>query len=462
MALSAAAAAAGTETSAPSTVGSAADSVLDRLIEESLSTRPELRQAQASLRAERSQVPQAGALPDPVVTLGIQNDSFENIEIGTAETSFYQVMVSQGLPWPGKRGLRTDMARLSADQAAAGVRRVRLTTEADVRRAYLDLLLVRERLGLLSELQGLWEKSSGTARSRYESGDAAQSDVLRAQLELSRLRQRVFVLRGQESAAVQTLNRLRSRPLEEPIQTSKSVRDLGVPQLPPLEQALADAAQRSPELELARLGAMRADKETALARRERFPDLNVNFGVMPRGDLDPMWAAGLSFSVPLWSYRKQNEAVTESEARSEAQGLSAEAVAQMLRLRVTERHTAMEAVIGTIQPYRDGLLVQSQATADSTLSQYRVGRVTFASVLEANAGYVNDQESYLSALADAQRIAIADAEISLDPVSSAAGGAAMNTGAIPGVGPIGAPAGPSSSGGGAQGEAGAPKMKSGM
>jgi len=47
----------------------AGDPLLDRLIEESLARRPELRQADEVVRAERERVPQAGALPDPVLTL---------------------------------------------------------------------------------------------------------------------------------------------------------------------------------------------------------------------------------------------------------------------------------------------------------------------------------------------------------------------------------------------------------
>ena len=97
------------------------DPVLSQLIEESIAARPELRQADAAVRAERERIPQAGALPDPVLSLGIQNDGFKEIMIGKMETSFYQVMLSQGLPWPGKRGLRTDVARLGADEAGAAL-----------------------------------------------------------------------------------------------------------------------------------------------------------------------------------------------------------------------------------------------------------------------------------------------------------------------------------------------------
>jgi len=429
-----------------------ADAVLARLVDESLSARPELRQAEALVRAEGERIEQAGALPDPVLTLGIQNDGFEEIAVGKMETSFYQVMLSQGLPWPGKRGLRTEVARLSADRARASLARARLAAEADVRRAYLDLLVARDRLELLRGLEEIWRKSTVIARTRYETGEGAQSDVLRAQLEVNRLRQRRWSLEAQERTAVQTLNRLRAKPIDEPLATSATARDLAVPEVPAADAALADALARSPELAQARLGAAQAERSVALARRDRYPDLGVSAGVMPRGGLDPMWQAGISVGLPVWSSRKQGRAVAESEARADADARTAEAVEQVLRLRVAERRTTWAALLETVRLFREGLLVQSSATAESTLAQYRVGKVTFASVLEANAGYIDDQESFLAAIADAHRVAIAAAEVSLDPVAVAGAGAALGAGAMPGAGAAGGgmptAAAPARSGGG--------------
>jgi outer membrane protein, heavy metal efflux system len=425
------------------------DPVLSQLIEESLAARPELRQADAAARAERERVPQAGALPDPVLFLGIENEGFEEITVGKMEASFYEVMVSQGLPWPGKRGLRTDVARLAASEAGAALSRARLTTEADVRRAYLDLLLTRDRLDLLSRLDEIWKTSAGFARSRYEAGEGAQSDVLRAQLEQNRLRQRRFALAAQERAAVQALNRLRGRPVDDPIATSATVRDLPVVELPATDVAVADALARSPELAQARLGAARAGKSLALAKRERFPDFNINAGIMPRGGFEPMWKAGVSVNLPVWSYRKQNKAVAENEQRAEASASGAEAIEQVLRLRVADRASAYRAFSETARLYREGLLVQSRATAVSTLAQYRVGKVTFASVLEANAGYIADEDGYLAAVADAQRVAIEAAAVSLDPIAAGGGGGGMPTGAMPGAGASGGAGGGASAGAGA-------------
>ncbi len=421
------------------------DPVLDRLVEESLAVRPELRQTQELVRAERERVPQAGALPDPTLSLGIQNDGFGEIMVGKMETSYYQVMLSQPLPWPGKLGLREDVASLSARQAETGAARARLTTVADVRRAYLELILVRERLTLLERLDGIWQKSAGIAKSRYQAGDGAQSDFLRSQLELNRIRQRRWLLVAEERNALQTLNRLRGRPLGEPIETEAKVSDLPAPVLTSLEAAVEDARARSPELAQARLGVTRAETQARLARRERFPDLAVSAGIMPRGGLDPMWSAGVSIGLPVWSYRKQNRAVAESEARAAADEASAEAIDQILRLRVAERRAALSGLVEAVNLYRDGLLVQSQATADSTLAQYRVGKVTFASVLEANAGLINDEEGLLLALAAAQRLAIADAEVTLEPAGGGAGGG-MGSAAVPGAGAAGATGGAAPSG----------------
>jgi len=437
------------------------DPVLAELVSQSLAARPELRQAEATARAGRERVDQAGALPDPILSLGIQNDGFQELQIGKMETSYWQVMITQPLPWPGKRGLRTDVARLVAEEANAGVGRARLTAEADVRRAYLDLLVARDRLELLGRLEAIWRTSAGVARARYESGEGAQSDVLRAQLELNRIRQRRIALASQETAAIQALNRLRNRPVLEPVPTTATVAKLGAPEPPPLDAALSDAVARSPELAQAKAATARTRTGADLARRERYPDLAVNAGIMPRGSLDPMWTAGLSVGLPIWAGRKQSRAVAESEARAEGGARGEEALEQLLRLRVADRRNVALALLDTVRVFREGLLVQSRATAESTLAQYRVGKVSFASVLEANAGLVADEDGHLGAVADAQRVAIAAAEVSLDPVFGP-GAAPIGRGGMPGAGALRSGGAPSAGAEGGAAEAAAGGMAPGM
>lgn len=410
------------------------DPALTQLLADALNARPELHQAEAQVRAARERVPQAGALPDPVLQLGIQNDGFDGLMIGEMEGSYFSIMASQALPFPGKRALRTEVAQLGVTAASTQVLRARLSIEAEVRRGYLDLLLVRERLVLLERLQALWKQSAEMARIRYETGEGAQSDLLRAQLELNRLRQRQLALHAEERTRVRTLNRLSGRPLETPLPTTTRVRDVGVPELGDPEAAERDALERSPELAERRALVAQAGQQVALARRERLPDFTVSAGVMPRGgDFPPMWQANVGVNLPIFSGSKQNRAVAESSAQAEASAHAAEALEQVLRLRVQERLIALAALRDTAAIYRDGLLMQSAATAESTLTQYRVGRASFASVLEANTGIIRDEEDYLRTLVEAQRLAIAQAEVSLEPVATV-GGVAQGAGGMPGAG----------------------------
>ena len=393
----------------------ATDPVVEKLLDESAAASPELGEARAALQADRARIPQAGALPDPILALGIQNDGFTRIAIGSAETSWVSIMVTQPLPWPGKRGLREQVAELDARSAQARQQRALLQLEARVRRAYVDLLFTRGRLELLAELDSLWAQAEKVARARYEAGRVPQADLLRAQLELARLDQRRWGLEAELATRLAEVNRLRVRPLDEVLPTSTRLFNVADPAMPSDAAAQADAEARSPELLLAQLGIEQSHRRTELARKEVRPDFAVSAAVMPRGGLEPMWQLGFSIGLPIWAGRKQGQAVTESEQRSIAQTQGGETIRQLLRLRTHERLKILSAVVRTSRRFRNGLLVLSEAVTRTSVAQYEVGQLPFASVLEALSGFIADRGTYLASIADAQRIAIAQREVSLEP-----------------------------------------------
>ncbi len=424
---------------------SAQDAVLQKLLDDAAAANPEVAQARAAVEAESARIPQAGALPDPSLSLGIQNDGFRRINIGTMDTSFFSIQLTQPLYWPGKRGLREAVATLEKRRSEARLGRAVLDLEGRVRRAYLGLLLVRAQIDLLAEQEQLWLQAEQTARARYESGQVPQSDLLRAQLERARLQQRRWALDAELSTRLAEPNRLRVRPLDEPVQTSARLAD--TPDPADLAEAAAqqDALERSPEILLSTLGVEQAGRRLDLARKEKLPDFAVSAAIMPRGGLEPMWQVGFSIGLPIFAGSKQNRAVDESAHRQIGEAQGAEALRQILRLRTHERLTTLLALNRTNQQYRSQILVLSAAAARSTLSQYEVGRVPFASALEALSGYISDRTSYLGSIADAQLIAIAQKEVSLDPVPSLGGGSGP-AGSMGGASTTAASAGAAASG----------------
>jgi outer membrane protein TolC len=396
--------------------GLSEDSVLRALKAAALASRPELAQARAQIAGLHERPAQASVLPDPTLAVGIQNDGFSGIEVGKMQMSWYSIVASQTLPWPGKRGLRAQVAALDVRVADADLRRAQLTVAAEVERAYVALLLVRGQRALLARLDSLWQKSELAARARYEAGEGAQAELLRAQLERSRLRRRSWSLDAEEAQRVAALDRVAGRPLDQPIATNLALADLPDPAIPDVTQAVSAALAGSPELERARLAGEQADRRVDLARRERWPDVTLSAGVMPRGGgFTTMWQAGVALNLPVWTAVKQKRAIAENQARGQAARSGVDALAQLLAERVRTRLAALRALVDANHLYRTELLVESEATVSSTLAQYQVGRLGFASVLEALAGYLLDVNGYLESVAAAQRLAIADREISLEP-----------------------------------------------
>ncbi len=407
-----------------------ADGMLSVIVDDAIEARPELAQARAELRAAQERVPQAQSWPDPMLQVGVQNDSFDKWQVGKMETSWLLFMASQTIPFPGKPGLRGDIANLEVSTRRLALERVRLTTIADVRRGYVALQLARARLELLSKLSSLLTLAVEVAQSRYESGEGPQSDILRARLELGRLEQQRAVLQADELLQLEALNRLRGHPLDEQIAT-RPLAQLTFP-LPPDEgEAARRILEASPEYLAARTGVNGAQRGRELSQRQYLPDLSVGAGVMVRGSLEPMWTVTLGVPLPIFAGTKQSRAVAEADATIDATSRSVETVEQLLRLRTAQRLSYWRALRKVWQSYQERLLADAEATATATLTQYRIGKVPFASVLEATSATIGLVDASYAVLVDAWKLAIAQDESSLAEVSVSGG--AMGS-AVPGGG----------------------------
>ena len=394
------------------------DPVLAALLRDAQAGHPDLQKADAAVRMDQERVPQAGVLPDPTLSLGLQNDGFKGLQVGKMETSFYSVAFTQPFPWPGKRGLRMDVAALSVELSTATRSRIRLGLEADVRRGYADLLLLRGQQALQAQQALFLEQAERLARTRYEVGQGSQGDLLRAQVERTRIQLAVWALEAEEKMALAALNRLRQHDPAEPIPTTAPLAALPEPDLLTPEAVEA----RSPELAGATASVKQTERQLDLARLDRRPDFAVTAGLMPRGGLDPMWQVGVSISLPIYGRSKQQRAVAEHEHHRQGQDAEVQSVRTLLRQRTAERTIQIQSLRRTRDLYREGLLVQSEANFKAALAQYEGGRGSFLGALEALNGWVGDQGAFLQTLAQLQAQHIALREAALGPTAPINGG----------------------------------------
>jgi len=419
---------------APAPAPPSGDPVLDALVAEALERNTDLLGLAEQLVAARSRPDQARALADPTLSLLYTNDGWSP-SLGTQPMTTLAIMGSQELPFPGKRRLRGELAAREADAVEQQLARARLGVAAAVRRAYHGLVLNRERIVLVGDQEALWKQIEGVARARYAVGQGAQPDVLRVQIEVTRVDELRTEQQAEAEIRLAELNRLRDRPAATPVETQAR---LG---LRPTDESLERAVERlsavSPELKSALLGEERACLRVGLADKAFKPDFSVQAGYMNRGGLDPMWLAGASITLPLQRKRLAGEKA-DAEAQARASARLADSVRLQLRYRTQERLVQLAATQRIARLYDQGIIPQGRMSVDAAVANYQAGKVPFVAVLEALTSLYNDRATHLGLLANHERIRASLEEASLEETSSmdpagvtgmaARGGASMSVG----------------------------------
>ena len=263
-------------------------------------------------------------------------------------------------------------------------------------------------------------------------GEGAQQDVLRVQVEVTRIQQLQAEQEAEADIGVAELNRLLARAPNAPLDTSARLALRPVPG--GLDHLFEWATGVSPEIKATGLGAERASLAVILAKKEFKPDFSVQSTYMNRGGLAPMWQAGVGVSIPF--YRKRLSAgLAEAEAQLRSTQSLIESVRLQLLFRTQERLTQLKTTERVATLYGEGIVPQDRMSVEAGLASYQTGKVPFIAVLESVTTLYNDRATHLRLLANHEQTLASLEEASLDLTSgmvSGAGGMAVG-GSSPGM-----------------------------
>jgi outer membrane protein TolC len=365
---------------------------VEELVALALERSPSLEALEARLAAAREMVAPAGALPNPMAETILQNIGLDDYTVGSVDMSMLSVEVRQDLLWPGKRTAARDRATAQAEVEAARLELARRTLAAQVRVVYARLYAAdRERQALVAADE-LLDMLAETVAARYAAGEAEQEAVIKAQLQGSRVAERLDDLLAERSSMVASLNRLLDQPGGEPLGE--------ISQLPPAtfpEGSWWELAEsNAPGVGVAARAVEEAEQRLAVARLEAKPNLSAGAGVGYRGDLDPALILRFGVEIPFWREEKQKPAIRAAEqelamAAAELRDTVALARAEAARL-AAERERADRQILR----YREAIVPQTSAAVDTARVSYLAGRGDFSTVIE-------DFELWLEARAELAR-----------------------------------------------------------
>ena len=372
---------------------------------------PEIAVAVRRVAMAEASVPVAGALDDPqAMYRGWGVPLSQPWNYNQAQNMF---MVTQALPGPGKRSLRTSVANSDVTEAKDELAETRLRVRVQVRKAFYDLLEAQDELRIHDEHVAIARQAIAAARIRYTVGQVPQQDLLKAQLELTRLAEHMIRFDRDAEVARARLNTLVGRDPDTPLRVEG---DYGVTASLPSEAGLEQLAlQVRPDLLEAETAAAKSRQQQSLAKRAYVPDFTVTAGYMlmpPTQNMRNTYMVEGSMTLPWLDHRKHDAeiamaAATVTEQDAEFSALRADAFGQ-----IRESLAEAEAAQKFAALYQNSLRPQAEATLHAAVIAYENNRTDFLNLLDSQMQVIDIDLAWLQALADFNT-RMADLELSV-------------------------------------------------
>jgi outer membrane protein TolC len=360
-------------------------------------------------KAALERVPQVKALPDPRLSYRYYVSEIET-RVGAMRQGFG---LSQTFPWLGKLDLRGDAAAEAAKAERQRFEALRLKLFYEVRNAYYEYYHLRRRIAVVRENLRLVGQMEQVARTRYRAGASSHPDVIRAQVELGKLEDRLNSLQELRQPIMAKLNAALNQPSGTvlPWPTAIAAQPVRLSE----EQMLGWLAESSPELLAMDAEVAAARHRTELAKKQYYPDVTVGVdyvdvagpvGPMRPGDAGKDAVAVMaSVNLPIW-YDKLSAGVREARHRQQAASLArsqrANELGSTLKL-VLYRFRDAERKLNL---YRHTLVPKAAEAVKAAEAAFRAGKTGFTDLIDAQRVLLAFELAGERALADrAQRLA---------------------------------------------------------
>jgi outer membrane protein TolC len=369
------------------------------LIQEALARNPEIVAARKQWEAATTRITQARSLEDP--TLSVQLWNFpQTFNVTQTQNSIFGL--SQSFPFPGKLTLKGEVASRSAEMTEQALRAKERELIARLKQAYYDLFLVQKAIQIHHEQVDLLRQFVEIANAKFRTGKGSQTDVLKAQVELSLLHQHLPVLEQRRETAEAMLNTLLDR---DPASR------LGIAQDPPqmqFDKTIDDlhllALNTRPELKAAELAVQRNEQSHTLAQRQYYPDFNVAFQRFQNFQANDGFGAYVAMSLPFafWTKPKYDAGVQEAASAVAAARAQQRTLENQTRFQIKDLLAKLQATNQVATLYHSTILPQAEQSLESARAGYRTGKTGFADLIETEKAVRGFQLEYVKALVDRQ------------------------------------------------------------
>ncbi len=344
----------------------------------------------------------ADTLPDPVLSVGVANLPLDTFDFNQEAMTQLKLGVSQMLPRGDTLALSKQRYTLLGQQQQAQRDERRAKVALAVAEVWLDAWRAQQSMRLIDSDRALFVDLVEVAESAYASalGSVRQQDVIRAQLELTRLDDRVAALRTQRDAALGKLGQW--------LGSGRAARVAsGLPPLT-LPPALADVSAEGVDISwlsevlLAHPALLSLDQRIAaselevdIARQQYRPQWGINAAYGYRedapGGIDraDFFSVGISVELPLFKTSRQDRQLQSAQALVGVSRTDKALALRRMRAGFDSEWMRLRQLDRRLRLYDEQLLRQLHDQAEVALSAYTADDGDFSDAVRARIDELN-------------------------------------------------------------------------
>jgi outer membrane protein TolC len=378
---------------------------LDQLVQEAGRNNPEVQAARQKWEAYKEKVPQASALEDPKIGLGIVSLP-TNFRFKDEDMTMKEISISQMVPFPGKRPLMKEMAEREAESVYIEIQEKINRIVREVKGVFYELSHVHRDMEVTRKNKAVLENLAKIVESRYAVGEGIQQDILKARVEISKMLDDLIMLEQKKRSLEAKLNSLLNRPPETTVGKPEEIsfRKLSFG----MDELQKSAMEMNPVLKGMKKMIEAKEKARELAKKEYYPDFDFRFAYGQRdngseGRRRDMLSGMVMVNIPIFYKSKQERKVAEIQAEIQALESQYQGMKNEIQYMVADMGSMMQRSEKQLELYKTGILPQADLQIQSAMSAYRVNKADFMTLLDSQMTYYRYELQYHQALTDYDR-----------------------------------------------------------
>lgn len=381
---------------------------LERAVAQAIAEDPWLRGSEYRQSALMDEAEVAASLPNPKLSISAANLPTDSFDFGQEAMTQGVLGLSQMFPRGDSRALGRQQKQQMAEQQPFLRADRKAQVSATVTQLWLDLWRAQESIRLIDGDRALFEQLVEAAEAGYASavGAVRQQDVIRAQLELTRLDDRLTQLRQQEEAAQRRLAEWLGEAAIAPVAT-----DLPDVSLPTEQEPgqWRNRLARHPAVQAVDQQIEAVATDVAIAEQGYKPEWGINAQYGYR-DQDParngrsdLFSLGVSVDLPLFGRGRQDRQVSAARSRTEAARTERALLLRRLAAELERARAELARLDQREELFRSQLLPQMNEQAEAALSAYHNDTGDFAEAVRARIAELNTKIESLSITVDRRK-----------------------------------------------------------